>query len=456
MKEVKRKIPRKLKKGIPLSIYSGHTVRLEVTNEPLTVHTGLSLHYAMAEALKIPQILNNHVKVKKRESGYPESEHILALSANAFVGGDYLDDLEAFREDAAIQKAIGRKDIPDPTTAGDFCRRFSLGHILQLNKSFGEIEREVYIRRPQIATWTVDVDAKVHEVHGEKKEGAAKSYNGIYSLQPMYAFIHETDEMIHSELRPGNTHPGAKGAAFLRRLKRKIPECIKEVNMRSDSAMYNNETVTLCENEGWGFTITADQTGPLMRLIEALPEDAWQIDKGEPSIAYAFVWYQPKDWQRAYRYLVRREIIKDKTGQSVLFESLGYSYYVVVTNREGDVKTLMEFHDKRGASEKRIGQFTNEFLKHLPMGNFMANWVYLLCAQLSYNLSLWIRDLILPESYRKKHIKRIRRCVGLIASKVVSGGHQIRLKVSILHRWWKDFVHAWEMIPSLNRAISSG
>ncbi|MFN3532300.1 MAG: hypothetical protein ACK41Q_07290 [Candidatus Brocadia sp.] len=37
----------------------------------------------------------------------------------------YLDDLKALREDVAIQMAIGRKNIPDPTTAGDFCRRFS-------------------------------------------------------------------------------------------------------------------------------------------------------------------------------------------------------------------------------------------------------------------------------------------------------------------------------------------
>ena len=105
MQKVKRKIPKKLKKGIPLTIRPGHTVQLKGTKEPLTVHTGLSLFYAMAEALKIPESLDKHVKVKQRESGYPESEHILALAANAFVGGDFLDDLEALREDEAIKMA---------------------------------------------------------------------------------------------------------------------------------------------------------------------------------------------------------------------------------------------------------------------------------------------------------------------------------------------------------------
>ena len=80
----------------------------------------------------------------------------------------------------------------------------------------------------------------------------------------------------------------------------------------------------------------------------------------------------------------------------------------------------------------------------------MPNWVYLLCAQLAYNLSLWIRDLVLPKGYRKKHIKRIRRTIGLIAGKVVSGGRQLGLKISMFHHWWKDFVYAGEMIPKLS------
>jgi hypothetical protein len=174
MQKVKKKIPEKLMKGIPLTIRPGHTIRLKGTNEPLTVHTGLSLFYAMAETLKIPKILDSHVRVKQRDSGYPESEHILAPAANAFVGGDFLDDLEALREDDAIKMAIGRKEIPDPTTAGDFCRRFKLGHILQINKAFAEIEHEVYKQRKEVSHLTVDVDAKVHEVYGKKNTGSGE------------------------------------------------------------------------------------------------------------------------------------------------------------------------------------------------------------------------------------------------------------------------------------------
>jgi hypothetical protein len=105
MKPMNSRTLEKLQSGIPLKVRRGHTVRLETTEDSLTVHTGLSLLYAMAEALEIPRILDEHIQVKERERGYPESEHILALAANAFIGGDFLDDLEALREDASLGDA---------------------------------------------------------------------------------------------------------------------------------------------------------------------------------------------------------------------------------------------------------------------------------------------------------------------------------------------------------------
>jgi hypothetical protein len=456
MNQVKTPTPKKLQSGIPLKVRQGHTVRLETTEEPLTVHTGLSLLYAMAEALEVPRILDRHVHVKERERGYPESEHILALAANAFIGGDFIDDLEALREDGAIQRAIGRKDIPDPTTAADFCRRFTLGHILQFNRALADIHSRVHGLRPKMTAWTIDTDAKAHEVFGGQKEGAARNYNGIYSLQVMYSFVNETDEMIHCELRPGQTQPGAKAVAYLRRMKRKIPAGIQEIYLRSDSAFYNKEVVNYCEGEGWSFSITADQTAPLRQLIEKLKEEDWKEDRSHPDLGYGEVCYQPVGWAKPYRYLLRRKKKESQGGQEILFEALGYEYYAVVTNREGKVQELMEVHDQRGAGERRIGQFSNEFLSHLPLGGFMANWVYLLCAQLAYKLSYWLRDLVLPPSYRKKHIKRIRRCVGMVAAKVLSGSHQIRLKISVTHRWLRDFVYAWQRIPALEMAAGDG
>lgn len=239
MKKIKRVGPDKLGEGSLLKVRKGHAVELRTTQEPLTLHAGLALFYGMAEALGIPKILDEEIRVKCRAAGYPESEHILALCASIFQGGDFIDDMEALREDAAAKVLIGREETPDPTTAGDFCRRFYAGHLLQFDSAMGKLFGEVYRHRQQVTRFTIDLDAKVHPVYGEQKQGAAKAYNGVYSLQPMYAFVHETDELIHAQLRSGNTHPGAKAIPFLRRMKKKIPSQIKKVYLRSDSAIYN-------------------------------------------------------------------------------------------------------------------------------------------------------------------------------------------------------------------------
>ncbi len=62
-----------------------------------------------------------------------------------------------------------------------------------------------------------------------------------------------------------------------------------------------------------------------------------------------------------------------------------------------------------------------------------------------------IAGAVLEEAYQED-----TECIGLIASKIVTNGRQIRMKMSTMHRWWEDFVHAWKAIPSLNKAIASG
>lgn len=175
--------------------------------------------------------------------------------------------------------------------------------------------------------------------------------------------------MIHAQLRSGNTHPGSKAIPFLRRLAKKIPPHLQKIYLRSDSAIYDRKTVDFCEAKGWEFSITADQTERLLSAVNSLPEQAWCADPDRPTIEYADLWYQPTRWKKGYRFLVRREPKKEACGQGAFFTR--YSYYVVATNREGEVCALMEAHDARGTSERRVGEFTREFLPHLPMGTLM-------------------------------------------------------------------------------------
>jgi len=61
----------------------------------------------------------------KRHLPYHESDHVLNIAYNIFCNGDCLEDLERLRNDEVYLNALGVQRIPDPTTAGDCCRRFA-------------------------------------------------------------------------------------------------------------------------------------------------------------------------------------------------------------------------------------------------------------------------------------------------------------------------------------------
>jgi len=115
-------------------------------------------------------------------------------------------------------------------------------------------------------------------------------------------------------------------------------------------------------------------------------EENWREDGSNPGVWYGEVGYPSVGWSQPYRYLLRREKKEPKGGQGVLFEPLGYNYYAVVTNRSGEVQPLMEVHDKRGSTERRIGQFSAEFLSHLPIPT--GSYVPFLTYKLNYESSL--------------------------------------------------------------------
>lgn len=55
---------------------------------------------------------------------YHESDHVLNIAYNILAGGTRLEHIELRRNDEVFLDALNVQSIPDPTTAGDFCRRF--------------------------------------------------------------------------------------------------------------------------------------------------------------------------------------------------------------------------------------------------------------------------------------------------------------------------------------------
>ncbi len=161
-----------------------------------------------------------------------------------------------------------------PTTAGEFLRKFDIGDVHDLQRVHLRLQQRV---RPhqQATTCTIDLDSSIYEQASSSKEGSTKAYNGEVGYHPLLAFWAEAGELLFSHLRRGSAHTARNVVWFLRETFKRLPQRAV-TKLRADSGFYSKAVVQWCEAHGITFTITADQTEPLLAAITAVPERCWR------------------------------------------------------------------------------------------------------------------------------------------------------------------------------------
>jgi hypothetical protein len=398
-------------------------------DEQLTSHAGVVLVHELAERLGVERIVDEELQVKQRERGYSEGQAIGALIHNLLLGGECLRDLEVLRGDPGTQELLAQDAILAPRTAGEFLHKFDLGDIRDLQRVNLRLQQRV---RPQqaSATCTIDLDSSIYEQVSTRKQGSDKAYNGELGYHPLLAFWAEEGELLFSHLRRGSAHTCRNVLWFLRETFKRVP-AQAVLALRADSGFYSKEVVQWCEVHYVRFTITADQTAPLLALIEALPDRQWTNLPDYPLCEVAELRYQPARWAKAYRYVVKRQLAEKPTGEPY------WQYHVFVTNDEvtptGD---LEGWHLQHADMENRIKEHKSGLgLEKFPTGRFHANWAYLLIGQIAFNLLAWFKKLVLPSSYHHATLKTIRHHLLNLAGKIVHSARQCFLVISARYRY---------------------
>ncbi len=145
----KRKIQRRLDKtkfpSKPGPVLAGGNLRYEIADRVHGLgYGGIALLHRLARDLGLVQAIDTRLPILKIRLPYTESDHVLNLAFNALCNGDCLQDLELRRNDTNYLDALGAQRIPDPTTAGDFCRRFTTAHLDRLQDIFDDVRVGVW------------------------------------------------------------------------------------------------------------------------------------------------------------------------------------------------------------------------------------------------------------------------------------------------------------------------
>ena len=193
------RLERKQYQDQPNSMFKDPNIRYEIAERTRAIGSGgIGAIHKLACKLKLDREINKNLVLLQRHVPYWESDHVLNLAYNVLNGGTCLEDIELLRNDETYMNALEADRIPDPTTAGDFLRRFDETWIFALQETFNNIREKVWalqnasFRKEAI----IDVDGTIASTTGECKEGMDISYKGIWGYAPLIVTLANTNEVL--------------------------------------------------------------------------------------------------------------------------------------------------------------------------------------------------------------------------------------------------------------------
>lgn len=416
------------------AVLGGGNLRYEVSGRVSGVSCGgMGLIHEWSRAYGLPEAINRHVHVFKVHKPYHESDHVLNLTYNFLAGGRCIEDLERLRQSEPYLDLLRCHRIPDPTTAGDFLRRFEDEEQVQgLMDAIDEVRVRVWKKLPRKAKrlGVVDLDGTLAPTSGECKEGMDISYKGVWGYHPLVVSFANTQEVLYTRNRPGNvvSHEGAAGVVdrvtgLLRRAG------FRRVRFRGDTDFSLTEHFDRWTEDEREFVFGMDAHRAFVARAREIPEKAWRRlsrrkrahrgkvgTKATPSrlrpanVKEGIVFereyenvvlerediteieYRPGKAKRSYRMIVLRKTIAVAKGQLRLRDEIRYFFYVTNVPKSELSTTEVVFEAHARCNQENV----IEQLKHgvpamrMPSDRLLSNWVYLVIGTLAWNITKWI------------------------------------------------------------------
>jgi len=428
---------------------SARAFTVSTTDRNLTAQAGAVLIRAAAHAVGLGASVGANLHLKKRARGHTETESILAMTEAVALGATCLDDLTIARSDRAQEELRGYA-VPAPQTAGSFLRRFTLGHIRQLDKALRAVHLHAFhlLGTKCGDLLTLDFDSTYVRSYSSRRQGADPTWTKRYTLHPLLCFVADFGTCLHAKLRRGKVHTANGLGGFVAECLRRIPEGVR-VRARFDSGFYSKDLFAMLERRGITYLCGAKLTTRLTSIIGQIPDICWGpcIDKDEGEVA-EFGYLIDHDIVFR-RYVVKR--IPVAVGEQMEIETAGYHYWVLVTNdHKTDPATLESEHRHKAQVESGVRELKENFgLDVLRKHRFMANWAWLLIVATALNLTRWSQLLGSLDEDGDMRAKRLRYRYLNVPALVVRSGRRLVLKLQRGYPLLDRFVAALVRLRSL-------
>jgi hypothetical protein len=403
---------------------------------------GIGAIHLPARKIGLIDDLDRDLHLLKRHQPYFESDHVLNIAYNLLAGGSRIEHLEVRRNDEVYLDALGATRIPDPTTAGDFCRRFTESDVERLMETFNETRLRAWKGQPAgfFDEAFIDADGTLAPSGGVCKQGVDIAHDGTWGYHPLVVSLANTAEPLYLVNRSGNrpSHEQAdvyldKAAALCRRAG------FKRITFRGDTDFSQTKHLDRWDRAGHRFIfgiaamanlvaiaegLSPERYGELERpprdTIKTTPRQARERHKEQvvrqrqfPTLKLvgeevAEFDYAPVACEKAYRVIVLRKKLVVEKGQMWLFEPDRFFFYIT-NDRTTPASEIVFLANDRCDQENLIAQLKGGVkAMAMPVDSLVSNWAYLVMASLAWSLKAWAA-LLVPEHGRWAERHRAER-----------------------------------------------
>jgi hypothetical protein len=465
---------------------NGTNIHYEVSEKVKAINCGgLGAIHKMIQWCGLVKEINAELNLLKFHVPYHESDHVLNITYNILSGGKRLEDIELNRNNEAYMDALGAQRIPDPTTAGDFTRRFSVEDNITLMECINEARKQFWsaTKSDIMKEALIDIDGTIAPTYGECKEGMDISYKGIWGYAPLIITLANTKEVLYLVNRSGNvpSHDGA--VEWIDRAIELVKPFSKKICLRGDTDFSLTSNFDRW-SESVDFVFGMDACSSFVRRAQQIPQEEWKVlsreskykvktnkrskpekvkeqivqERGFKNVRLesehvAEFDYRPTKCKKTYRMVVVRKDLSVEKGEEMLLNEIRYFFYIT-TRYDLSVSEVVKLANKRCDQENVIEQLKNGVnAMRMPVRDLKSNWAYMIMATLAWNMKAWF-GLLMPDVSRgsqvlKMEFRSFLHKLILVPCQIIKGSRKIVYRFLGYNDWLKDFFDTWERIRQL-------